>query len=92
MKLISVALILPLYHLCLAYKREESQAILPVIYPSYLYLNSNPKKDVMFKCKVKSKSNISISWSFKNKKLESTKNRRYILLLKDSLFDGWDFL
>jgi len=56
--------------------KEEVKSRLPVIYPSYLYLTVPPKKDVMFNCKVKSATNLNISWSFNNKSLQSTTNRR----------------
>ena len=74
------------------YNRDEVETRLPVIYPSYLYLTVPPKKvttggpsynnndclfkDVMFNCKVKSATNLNISWSFNNKSLQSTANRR----------------
>ena len=57
-------------------EEDRADLRLPVIYPSSLYLTVPPRKDVMFKCKVKSNTNISISWSFKNKNLISTTNRR----------------
>ena len=34
-------------------------------------------KDVMFNCKVKSATNLNISWSFNNKSLQPTTNRRF---------------
>merc|ERR1719150_2118447 len=44
---------------------------LPTIYPSYLYLNSQENKDIMFTCKVKSVEKTVILWSFRNRTIQS---------------------